>query len=635
MNNSRRFFLGTSITGFFYLIYRRIFGGEPIKSPLSAAQLADTSVPATPTEIIQRGTFTPFETNELPALISGTNDINGKNKLGFEVFPNVNGQPTSNFNSKFLWGNGVEFLNHSGDTPPIGLSKGLATGFDNSFLNTLKGVSGEHRYKWTIFSDFMFWQKSHAELEKLGAENYVAMSYQSMDSNGKKVPFSYTMLDIEAGVTDFSKISSFLKGYYTAAKAENPKHVVILYSYAPNRGFTYWQSGYYYDGDNVSQDEKFFPYSKHSYNENKAKVSSGIINNYFRGKDLLYNIMVSYPKVNLPLTTPMYQKDANNRFILDKKGDRILREDTFQENQRGELINFSEAGKRSDISVAEGHNFGEYRLKSELYHGINQFGGYFSEIFFRLQMLANECGLKNDFQNIHAINNPYQTVGVLRHDLESNPFTNLFRPIDRVTAEWHATLVYTLLNNLLIWTNVTGGNIGLTLRGAWLNGNFIPDLHVSTQEGTLFAKEYFGDGAGKPKKEGHLGNYRQWAAKMYQMQAENRVYGLWQKTDKILCFAHPEQIINGQFPAIGRLQGNILKISGVESKLEIGESFQIQIKNTQNNAVFTKTIAAKAVLNELVVLPAGKYNAQDIYIEYTNPVKGGLKKVNGRGETLS
>ena len=363
-------------------------------------------------------------------------------------------------------------------------------------------------------------------------------------------------------------------------------------------------------------------------------MSSGIINNYFRGKDLMYNILVSYPKVNLPITTPMYKKDARGRFLIDKNGNRVLREDTFQENQRGESINFSAAGDRKDISQSEGHNYGEYRLKSELYHGINQFGGYYSEIFFRLQMLANDCGLKDDFQNIHAINNPYQTVGILRHDLESNPFTNLYRPIDRVTSEWHAALVYTLLNNLLIWTNVTGGNVGLTLRGAWLNGNFIPDLHVSTQEGPPFGQDYFGDGAGKPKREGHLGNYRQWAAKMYQMQAENRAYSLWQKTDKILAFAHPEQIINGQFPAVGRLQGNILKLTAAESKLEIGESFEVKIRNKKNDVVFTKTLSAKAVLNEIIVLPAGQYNAQDIYLEYTNPIKGGLQRVNGRGEKV-
>ncbi|WP_259016196.1 hypothetical protein [Emticicia fluvialis] len=634
MNTGRRFFVGTSVLGAAYLIYKKVFGGDPIQSTLSKTELADVSVPPMPEEIVPDGTFTLFETRSLPSLISGTNDIAGKNRLDFEVFPDTNGQPTPQFNCRFLWGNGVEFLNHSGNTPPIALQKGLATGFDNCFLNTSKGVPAEHRYKWALFNDFLFWQNNHTELEKLGAENYNAIKHQSIDSEGRMVPFSYTMLDIEAGVTDFSKISSFLKGYYNAAKSDNPKHVVILYSFAPNKGFTYWQSGYYYDGDQVPQDKKFFPYSKHSYNEAKAKAGNGIINNYFRGKDLMYNIMVSYPKVNLPITTPMYQKDAQGRFIVDSNDDRVLRNDFFEESQRGEIIRFSAAGSRNEISIDEGHKFGEYRLKPELYHAVNQFGGYYSEIFFRLQMLAKDCGLGDDFQSIHAINNPYQTIGILRHDLESNPFTNIYRPIDRITSEWHAALVYTLLNNLLIWSNVTGGNIGLTQKGAWINGSFIPGLHVSAPEGKPFAQEYFGDGAGQPKKEGHLGNYRQWAAKMYQMQAENRVYGLWQKTDKVLAFAHPEQIITGQFPAVGRLQGNILKLTAVESKLEIGESFKITIKNTKNSTSITKTIASKAVLNEVVVLPAGKYNAQDIYLEYTNPIKGKLQRVNGRGETL-
>ena len=175
MNTGRRFFIGTSVAGFAYLLYRHLFGGEPVKSSLSITQLTDTSTPPAPKEIIPNGSFTDFETNMLPSLISGVNDIRTKNTLGFEVFPNVNGRPSQKFNSHFLWGNGVEFLNHSGDTPPIALTKGLATGFDNCFLNTEKGVPGEHRYKWTLFIDFMFWQKSHKELEKQGAENYVAM----------------------------------------------------------------------------------------------------------------------------------------------------------------------------------------------------------------------------------------------------------------------------------------------------------------------------------------------------------------------------------------------------------------------------------------------------------------------------
>ena len=156
MNTGRRFFLGTSVAGVGYLVYRKIFGGEPVKTTLTTTQLADVDVPPMPEQIAPNGTFTKFETNTLPSLVSGVNDITGKNLLGFEVFPNINGQPTLNFNCRFIWGNGVEFMNHSGDTPPIALTKGLATGFDNCFLNTPKGVPGEHRYKWTLFNDFLF-----------------------------------------------------------------------------------------------------------------------------------------------------------------------------------------------------------------------------------------------------------------------------------------------------------------------------------------------------------------------------------------------------------------------------------------------------------------------------------------------
>jgi len=638
MNNTRRFFISSSLLGFGYLIYKRIQSSfsdnTSIQSSLNSKQLTDISVPPSPTQVKPDGSFTEFETNTLPSLINGTNDIKAKNTLGFEVFPAINGQAKANLNARFLWGNGVEFLNHSGDIPPIALSKGLATGFDNSFLNTVRGVPSEHRYKWTIYNDFAFWQKSHTDLEKQGAIEYGAIRSQSMDADGKQVPFGYTMLDIEAGVTDMTKINAFLKGYYTAARADNPKHTVIFYGYKPNKAFTYWHNGYYYDGDNVPLDEKFFPFTKPAYNKNKVKANANVINNYFRGKDLLYNIMVSYPKVNLPITSHIYQKDENNQFLKDRYGNRVLRNDSFQELQRGEVINFSGAGNEKDISSTERHNYGDYRLKSEVFHAVNQFGGYYAEIFFRLQMLAKECGLGDDFQNIHAINNAYKTVGILRHDLEANTFTNVFRPIDRVTSDWHATMIYTLLNNLLIWTGVTNGNIGLTLKGAWLNGSFIPDLNTSSNEGTPFKGNYLGDTAGRPKNEGHLGNYRQWAAKMYQIQAENRVYGLWQKSDKILCFTHPEQIINGQFPLIGRLQGNILKLHGVESKLDLGESFSITIKNTQNDSIITKNVESKKVLNELITLPVGKYNAQDIIVEYTNPVKGGLQRVNGRAETI-
>lgn len=578
--------------------------------------------------------FTDFELNVLPGLVNGTNDVSGKNRLDFEVFPTTNGQPTVTFVPKFIWGDGVEFLNHSGDTPPIALSKGLATGFDNSYLNTVAAVPSNHRYKWTLYNDYNFWQQSHEQLEAAGAYEYSAVKSRSIDSNKANVHFKYTMLDIEGGVTDFSKISSFLKGYYNTAKADNPNHELIFYGYMPNKGFTYWHNGYSYMGDNVPTEEKFFPFSKHEWNENFAKQSSGVITSWSRGKDILYNVLVSYSKVNLPLTSTMYLKSGNN-FILDSYGQRVFRNDYFQEDQRGETIHYSAAGNLSQISPQEQNDFGWYRLKPEVFHAAHQFAGYYSELFFRLQMLAGMVGLGDDFQNIHSVENPYKTIGILRHDLESNPFTNWYRPIDRVNAEWHAAMVFTLLNNVSLWTGFTGGNIGLTKAGAYIENNWIPDFLKSTFEGEPFAQPWFGEGAGQPKASGHLGNYRQIAAKMYQMQAENRVTGLWQRTDKILAFAHPEQIINGHFPCVGRLQGRYLKLHAVEARLEIGESFTITIRNTKNDTTFTRTIQAKKVLNTLIKLPAGQYNAQDISIEFNNPIKAGLRKVNGRGETIA
>lgn len=588
-----------------------------------------TNPPTNPTN----GYFTQFELQDLKALVSGTNDISTKNTLGFEVFPDVNGQPLGNLNAKFLWGNGVEFLNHGGDNHPIALTKGLATGFDNCFLNSSAGVPGEHRYKWTLFNDYAFWNKTHAQLETEGANAYNAMKSQSKDCNGVLVPFKYTMLDIEGGVQDFSKISRFVKGYYETAKADNPAHIVIVYGYKPNQGFTYWHNGYYYDGDNVPLNQQFFPFAKTAYNNTLARSSAGIITDYFKGKDIWYNVLVSYPKQNLPITSTMYLKDGSGNFIITD-GQRTLRTDTFNEVQRGETINFSYAGNQVDITPQEANDYGNYRLKSAVYHAIHQFGGLYSELFYRLQMLANMLGLGYDFQNVHSLPDSFKTIGILRHDLEANPFTNLYRPIDRVSSDWFATMVYTMLNNLSIWTNVTGGNIGLTLNGGWINGTFYPNMNKSANEGQAFSSAWLGDGAGQPKTSGHLGNYRQWAAKMYEIQSENRVHSLWQKSDKILAFTNPEQIINGQFPLIGRMQGNFLKLHGIESKLEIGESFTIMVKNTKNAEIFTETIEAKKVFNKLLVLPGGSYNAQDIIVQYTNPVKGSLQKVNGRAENV-
>lgn len=576
--------------------------------------------------------FTDFELNTLPSLVAGTNDVQGQNRLGFDVFPNTNGQPTVTFVPKFIWGDGVEFLNHSGDTPPIALQKGLATGFDNSYLNTVAAVPSQHRYKWVLFNDYAFWQQSHEQLETRGHNEYFAVKSRSIDSNKQHVPFKYTMLDIESGVTDFSKISSFLKGYYNAAKADNPSHELIFYGWMPNKGFTYWHSGYSYAGDDVPLDEKFFPFSKHSWNESHAKQSSGVITDWSKGKDIKYNILVSYSKVNLPLTSTMYVKSGGN-FVLDSYGQRVFRGDYFQEQQRGETIQWDAAGNLADITPQEQNDFGWYRLKPEVYHAAHQFGGYYSELFFRLQMLAGMSGLGDDFQNIHSVAQPFGTCGILRHDLESNPFKGVYRPVDRVNTEWHASMVFTFLNTINLWTGFTGGDIGLTKAGAHVVGNWVADMNKSTFEGEPFPKNYFGEGF--QKHYGHLGNYRQIAAKMYQMQAENRVTGLWQRTDKILAFAHPEQIINGHFPCVGRLQGRWLKLHGVEARLELGESFIVTIRNTKNTTTFTKTVQAKNVLNELIELPAGTYNAQDIIIEFTNPVKGGLHKVNGRGETIA
>ncbi|WP_337045304.1 hypothetical protein [Emticicia sp. 17c] len=576
--------------------------------------------------------FTTFESTELPNYISGISDVGAKNTLGFEIFPNTNGQPSSTFYPKFIWGDGVEFLNHSGDNSPIALAKGLATGFDNGALNSSIGVPSHHRYKWTLYGDYQMWNLSHEQLQIRGAQEWQAIKSQSRDSNKNNIQHRFTMLDIEEGVSDMTKINSFLKGMYEAAKIDDPQHMIIYYGYKPNGGFTFWHNGYSYDGDDVPVKEKFFPFAKHSYNVGTAQQTSGIIQPYFSGKtDLMYNILVNYAKVNLPLTSTMYKKSGGN-YIIDEYGDRVLRDDFFEEVIRGETIRWAGPGNLSEITIQEQNNYGIWRLMPELYFGIHQFAGYYSEIYYRLKMLAGLIGLGDDFQDVHSHPNAYGTIGILRHDLEANPFTNLYRPIDRVTSEWYATLVYTLLNNLSIWTGFTGGNVGLSKDGAYLGGNYIEGLHKTVNEGQPFSTNYFGDG--NQKNQGHLGNYRQWAAKMYQMQAENRVYGLWQKTDKICAFCDPEQIHSGQAPFFGRLNGNVLKIQGIEARLELGESFNVKIKNTKNGIEFLKTVNSKQVLNETIILPAGQYNAQDVYIEYTNPVKGGLKKVNGIAQTI-
>lgn len=579
--------------------------------------------------------FTDWEINQLPALVSGQNDVVSLQTLGFEVFPDASTIGALNgFVLKYFWGDFPEFQNHSGDIPPIALSKGLATGFDNGFLNTTVGVSGVHRYKWDLPGSadyFAFWSQSHAQLEVDGGAYWISTKSKSLDSNGVAVMPMYTMLDIEAGVTDFTKIEAFVKGYYNAARADVPNHTLIIYSYNPTQGFTYFKNGYYYDGDSAGFREKFFPYSKHSYNETKAKVSKGIISNWWKGKDILYNIFVQYSKANLPLTSTMYQT-VGGVIQYDTDGQRLFRQDEFTETIRGKTYRWHAAGTPDQISPEEANEYADYRLLPEVYYGVHQFGGFYSEIFFRLRMLSNMQGLGDDIQNLHNQATPFGTTGIRRFDLEAEPRTNDYRPEDRINTQWHASMIFCLLNNFTWFSGLTGGNIGLTKTGAYIEGVFYPGSNVTVNEGLPFGTPWYGDE--DEEYSGHLGNARQVGAIWRQCAAENRVYGLWQKTDKILTLCHPEQIINGQFPLIGRLQGKYLKLFGIEARLEIGESFTLSIKNTKNGTIFTRQVLSKKVLDEVIILPDNTYNAQDIYVEYNNPVKAGIIRVNGKAESL-
>lgn len=580
--------------------------------------------------------FTNWELTQLPFLVSGENDVTSLNTLGFGVFPSDSANPRSGFYPKHIAGDMVEFQEQGGNNIPLALQRGLADGFDNSFLHTGTGVPAANRYKWTLpgfGNEAVFWAQSNSALEAAGASDWGAVKNQSRQPDGTQILFRYLMLDIESGVSDFSKIEYYVKGMYNAAKAEVPDFVIIMYSYKPNNGFTYHHNGYSYDGDSVPFEQKFFPYSKHDYNETKAKTSCGILTDWFKGKDIWYNILVQYYKQCLPYTNKMYYTvSGTNTIMLQPDGQRHFREDYFSEVIRGKNITWSPAGNIEDISPQELNDYGWYRLQPEVYYSAHQFAGHYSEVFFRLRMLSNMMSLGDDVQNLHNTPNVFKTCGILRQDLEANPFTNAYRPVDRLTTDWYAGMCFTLLNNVSWFTGFTGGNIGLTQNGFWLDGVFFPGANQTVNEGQEFGTSWWGDM--DTDKSGHVGNFRQVAARYRQMQAESRVCDLWQKSDKILTLCHPEQVINGQFPIVGRLQGKYLKLHGIEGRLEIGESFDLIIKNTKNNTTFTRKIIAKRVLNELIVLPDGTYNAQDIIIEYNNPVKPGLKRVNGRAESV-
>jgi hypothetical protein len=98
--------------------------------------------------------------------------------------------------------------------------------------------------------------------------------------------------------------------------------------------------------------------------------------------------------------------------------------------------------------------------------------------------------------------------------------------------------------------------------------------------------------------------------------------GLWSDTDKILTFMEPSRVQDGEIVALGRMNENNVFLMLAEPRLDIDETMDVTVSNTENGTTYTRTVTARDVNRFVYTLPPSidTYEADEIIISYV-PLK--------------
>jgi len=578
----------------------------------SSLAVAESNIPPNYSLVTEDNPNITFENTTLQRLVDANilgsvdYDISINNTLGLSVFPSTPVVPSGDYKAQLDWGDAGLFR---GNAEQI-LSLGLATAFDHNRMFTPSVMPVAHRYTWNLAPD-SYTSGSDAEIEANGAAEYGYMfgvGGTRRDRNNAVTHTKEVHWDIETPAWTFTKAAAFLKGFHNAAIAYDADAVTIMYG-KPVREFNFfWRmSSYFYDGDAVSNRRKLYPFMKNAKNYQNP---SGLVTSYFSGKNVYFNTLPSYANACLPLSTSMYKK-VDGVIQVDADGERDFVDNGFDETVRG--INYHWEPKHPFDPVDP--NQGPYKnFIHEAFCAVYFPYASYANVVYELRALQGG----NDIRT--TLNGNYKTCWMVRTTCEANPWQNVYRPLDRYTTKLQALLGHCMSNKLLLWSGWTG-TAGFSDDGT--------SVFPTNNEGSGYAQATI-EGKDSPPYNVNLGGERQNLAISYKLKMLNRDYGLFSSTDKLLTFTDPLQIQpRAEILGFGRLKNNYAYIVLAESRHDIGETMQITIGNTKNSTIFTRTLSAKQIIDEVFTFPSGDtYDSDDIWIQYQT-IKAVDVKVSG------
>lgn len=543
-----------------------------------------------------------FETTVLPSLMDGTMVL-PDNQLGLAVFPTTPVTAASGFTSGLIWGDAAIFRGNAQQMRTLG----LADGFDHNRSFDTSTMPVANRYTWNIAPD-NFANGTLSQIEANGAGDWSNMQGTRRDKNNNPVAWRYTHWDLETPAWTVDKVVAFLKGYHNAATAVDPNHVTIFYG-KPIREFKpIWRmSTHYYDGDNVVNRRKVFPFLKSGTN---YQTNSGLIDTYFANKNIYLPLLPSYPNAAMPMTTSFYEKIGG--VIQTEEGERKFINYQFSETINNHVYTWVENRPLDPVDA----NQGPYKqFMHEAFLPAYAPLSFYSNAVYELRVLAGGDNITN------VLNGSYKTHFMIRTTHEANPWTNSYRPLDPYMTKATTLLGYAMSNKVLLWSGWTG---------TWGFTDDNSGINPISNEGTGYLQaDIEGHTTGVPKSV-NLTAERQILGLTYYIKTLSRDYGFFGTSDKLCTFTEPFNIQSkAELMGVGRLNNDKLWAVILESRHDIGESTTVTFGTTKNSFTQTITLGAKQIKELVIDYPDGyTYEPKDVWIQYTT-IKGISVKVSG------
>lgn len=398
-------------------------------------------------------------------------------------------------------------------------------------------------------------------------------------------------------------------------------------------------SRYYYDNGDGDADRyrMWWPFFDKSQTESTRTINAGIIFDSLRYDNVNYQRAIdNYALAALPDDVSLYQKSGST-FVLDSVGNRLVKNQDITATVRGKQFTLRTWGDRDSQGLLKYCTASNGKLGWEsggtCYQGVSELYPYGANRIFYNKHQAERA--IHGLSQVTAINissliarnkEQFGTSDITEYREDADwDYVPIFR------EETESLSAYLSVGSTNETTNWQGLFESHPISNYQANGWFFQSM-------VLFGRAQLWNGQG-PKTPSPMGqpfdylnvNTGQIQNTPYDMSIINNItagihyieylhdnYGLWSDDDKILTFMDPSRVQDGEIVALGRMNGDELFIMLAEPRLDIGETMEVTISNTENGTTYTRIVTAREVTRFRETLPPSidTYEADEIRISY-------------------